>query len=106
MFAQVTKNNNTFWSDNTSNEVENVMVALKFLPEEVKASLGHQFLKFHNVFDISMEDFRSKVWLVAGVHITEAQGTIAYVNKVSRKFVCISLTIASLNDFVVNSQTS
>jgi hypothetical protein len=44
-----------------------------------------------------MENFRRKVRLVAGGHVTEAPPTITYASVVSRETVRIALTIAALN---------
>ena len=55
------------------------------------------------VFDIKMEDFRQKVRLMAGGHMTEAPATIAYASIVSRVTARIALIIATLNDLEVES---
>ena len=64
------------------------------------------------VFNIKMEDFRCKAWLVAGGPMTKAPGTIMYYSMVSRKKVRIALMIATLNDLevklgdILNANTS
>ena len=54
------------------------------------------------VFDIKMEDFRCKVRLVAGGHMTESLATITYTSIVSSETVRIALMIDTLNDLEVN----
>ena len=54
------------------------------------------------VFDIKMEDFRSKARLAAGGNTTKAPATIVYAIAVSREIVRIVLMIAALNDLGVN----
>ena len=53
------------------------------------------------VFDVKMEDFRQKVQLVAGGHMTKAPPTITYASVVSQETVRLALTIAALNDLEV-----
>ena len=65
------------------------------------APRDHQFVKCHMIFDIKMENFRRKARLVAGGHITTAPAAVTYASVVSRETVCISLTLAALNDLEV-----
>ncbi len=53
------------------------------------------------VFDVKMEDFRQKVRLVAGGHLTKAPATITYASVVSHETMRLALTFASLNDLKV-----
>jgi hypothetical protein len=53
------------------------------------------------IFDVKMEDFRRKLRLVAGGHLTKAPATITYVSVVSRDTVRIALMLAALNDLEV-----
>jgi Reverse transcriptase (RNA-dependent DNA polymerase) len=48
-----------------------------------------------------MENFRHKVWYVAGGHTTEAPASLTYASVISRESVRIALTIAALNDLEV-----
>ena len=50
------------------------------------------------VFDVKMEDFCCKAWLVAGGHMTKAPATLTYASVVSRETVRIALMTAALND--------
>ena len=91
------KNGNTLWADAISKEMENVRVAFKVLPDGKPVPIGHQFVQCHIVFNVKMEDFRYKVGLVAGGHMTKALVTITYVIAVSRKTVKVALMVAALN---------
>ena len=82
------KNDNILWADAISKEMENVRVAFEILPDGGKVPIVHLFV----------QDFRCKVRLVAGGHITKAPGTVMYVNIVSRETVRVALIIATLND--------
>ena len=50
-----------------------------------------------------MEDFRCKVRLVAGGHMTKAPATIRYASIVSKETVRNALMIAALNDLEIKS---
>ena len=62
------------------------------------APSDHKCVNFHMIFDIKMKNFRRKVRLVAGGHTTTAPVAVTYASVVSRETVCISLTLAALND--------
>ena len=53
------------------------------------------------IFNINMENFRRKVRLVVGGHMTSTPAAVTYSSVVSRETVRISLTLASLNDLEV-----
>jgi hypothetical protein len=53
------------------------------------------------IFDVKMEDFRSKARFVAGGHTTDTPHAMTYASIVSREFVRIALTLAALNDLDV-----
>ncbi len=53
------------------------------------------------IFDIKMEDFCWKVWLVAGGHMTNVLATIMYASVVLRETVCIAQTMSALNTLEV-----
>ena len=52
------KNGNTLWVDAIFKKMENVRVAFKVLPNRKLVPICHQFVQFHMVFNIKMEDFR------------------------------------------------
>ena len=54
-------------------------------------------------FDIKMEDFRHKAWLIAGGHITKAPATLTYASIMSQETVCITLLVAVLNDIDIRA---
>ncbi len=49
------------------------------------------------IFDVKMEDFRQKAWLVAGRHMMDVSPTVMYANVVLHETVHIALTMAALN---------
>ena len=58
-------------------------------------------MRCHMMFDIKIEDFRQKACLVSGGQMTDAPAVMTYANVLSCKTVCITLTIAALNDLDV-----
>jgi hypothetical protein len=95
------KNGSTFWADAIANDMKEVCIAFKILPDGHVVPIGHQKIPSHMVFDVKMEDFRQKARLVAGGHKTKAPATITYASVVSRETVQLALTIAALNDLEV-----
>ena len=95
------KNGNTYWVDAIATEMKNVRAAFKILPNGTSAPNGYQKISCHMIFDMKMEDFRRKAWLVAGGHNTKAPPTITYASIVSCETVHLALTIAALNDLEV-----
>ena len=65
--------------------------------------LTYQMIRCHMVYDIEMENFRQKVWFVAGGHMTEVPTTITYASVVSHESVRIALTLAALNGLEVKT---
>ena len=63
------KNDDNHWSDGISSDMNNVRVAFDILPYGQNAPIGHQFLKYHMMFDVKMEDFCRKAQYVAGGHM-------------------------------------
>ena len=86
---------NTLWADAISKEMENNGVAFNVLSDGKFVPIGLQFVPCHVVFNVKMEDFRHKAWLVAGGNMTEELVTITYASVVSRETVRISMTIAA-----------
>ena len=81
--------------------MKNVKLAFNILNYGEMAPRDHQFVKCHMIFDIKMENFRRKVRLVAGGHMTTAPAAVTYASVVSRETVHIDLTLAALNDLEV-----
>ena len=73
--------------------MENVKVAFQILTNGEKAPKGSQFINYHMVFNIKIEDVRRKACLVVGVHVTPMLEVITYFTMVTRETVCIALTI-------------
>ena len=92
---------NTLWVAEISKEMENVRVAFEVLPDGKAASIGHQFVQCHMLFDMKMEDFRQKARFVAGGHMTEALATVTYASIVSRETVRIAFMIATVNNLEI-----
>ena len=55
------------------------------------------------LFDIKMENFHQNAYLVVGGHMTNTLDTITYSSVVTRKTVCIALTMAALHDLEVKA---
>ena len=62
------------------------------------APVGHQFVKYHTVFNIEMEDFACEPQLVTGGHIIKGPAIIMYASVVSREMVHVELMIDTLNN--------
>ena len=59
-------------------------------------------MRCHMIFDKMFgENFRHKVRLIAGGHMTDTPNTLTYSSVVSRDSVRIVLTIVALNDLSV-----
>ena len=78
-------------------EMENVKIAFHIIPESRKPPNGFQYVNYHMVFDIKMEDFQRKACLVAE-DMTHTQDTTINCSVVTRETVCISLAMAVLHD--------
>ena len=84
-------NGNTPRQKAIAKEMKNVRASFKILSEGGKPPPGYQKTRCHVIFYIKMEDFRCKVRLVSGVHVTKTPCTITHVSVVSRETVCIAL---------------
>ena len=73
--------------------MENAKIALQTIPKGKRPPNGFQYIYFHMVFDIKMEDFQKKAWLVPGGHTNHTLDTITYSSVVTRETVCIALTL-------------
>ena len=54
------KNGNTLWADAIAEEMKDVRVPFKILPDGQSASIGYQKIPCHVIFNMKMEDFRCK----------------------------------------------
>ena len=63
--------------------MKNVRVAFDVLADGVAPPADHQYIRYHMIFDIKMEDFRHKAWLVARGHVTKAPATLTYASVMS-----------------------
>ncbi|KAL7484179.1 hypothetical protein ACHAW6_009825, partial [Cyclotella cf. meneghiniana] len=55
--------------------MKNVCVAFDILADGVAPPPDHQYMRCHMIFDVKMEDFCCKAWLIAGGHMTKAPAT-------------------------------
>ena len=70
---QIDKDNgNTLCDDAIATDMKNVKLAFKILNDGKIAPRDHQFVKCHMIFDKKMENFKRKVRLFAGGHMTTA----------------------------------
>ena len=54
------------WQDAIVNEMVNISIAFKILPDGLKEPVGHQYMECHLVFEITLDGFHRKVQLVTG----------------------------------------
>ena len=69
-------NGNNLWWEAIKKEMKAVRIAFKIQEGDEKPLPTSQFMKCHMIFNIKMEDFRRKMRLVAGGHMTEALKTL------------------------------
>ena len=84
VIALYENNGNTPWQEGIAKEMKNVRASFKILSKGGKPPPGYHKIRCHIIFDIKKEDFRRKVILVAGGHVTKTTCTITYVSVVSR----------------------
>jgi hypothetical protein len=99
----VKRTGNTLWADAIAKEMKDVRIAFKCLNPGKHAPLDYKWIKCHMIFDIKMEDFRQKAYMVAGGHMTGAPTIMAYTSVVSPETICTTLTIAALNNLEVKA---
>ena len=58
----------------------------------------HQFMCCSIIFDVKMEDFCHKFWLIGRGHMTRAPSTLTYASIVSKDTICMVLLLAAQND--------
>ncbi len=89
-------NGNTMWADAIAKEMKNVQVAFDHLEDSMQPPNGYQFAQCHMIFDVKMEDFHWKAWLVAGGYMTDVPPTVTYASVVLHKTVLIALGMVVL----------
>ena len=97
------ENGNMLWQDAIAKEMVNVRIAFKILPDGSTEPVGHQYMECHLVFEIKLDGFCRKVWLVTGGHTTETPAVVSYVSVMSQETVQIVLMITALNDLEVKA---
>jgi hypothetical protein len=96
-------NGDTLWTDAIAKEMKSVRVAFNILEGDEMAPVGYQEIRCHGIFDVKMDSFARKHWMVAEGHMTEAPKTLTHASVVSRESVRIILTMAALNDLEVKA---
>ncbi len=91
------QNCNIMWADAIAKEMKNVQDAFDPLDDDTQPPIGCQFIRCHMIFNVKMEDFRWKVLIVAGGHMTNVPLTVMYASVVSCETVRVVLTMAALN---------
>ena len=71
------------WADAIAKELQNVKVTYKIIADGTNTPIGHQFVKYHMISNIDIEDIRQKAWLVAEGHMTKAPGAATYASVLS-----------------------
>ena len=97
------ENGNDLWWKAIQKEMSAVKVAFKILEDDEKPPIGSQYMKYHMVFSIKVEDFSRKACLVAGGHMVEAHKCLTLTSVVSKESVRIALTLAALNELEVKT---
>ncbi len=85
------KNGNTMLADAIAKEMKNAQVAFDLLQDDMQPLIGYQIVWCHMIFDMRIEDFCQKVWLVTGWHMTDVPPTVMYASFVSCETVQIAL---------------
>ena len=78
--------------------MKNMSVAFDVLLDGLTPPSDHQYMKCNMIFDIKMEDFHLKAWLVAGGHMIKAPATLTYASIMSQETILIGLLVAALNN--------
>ena len=92
------KNGDKCWTDIIEIEINAVKASFRVLEDGEAVPNGYQFVRCCIMFDIKIEDFQRRAWLVAGGHMMEIPPTITYESVASHETVSIVLTIASFKD--------
>ena len=74
------ENGNMLWQDTIAKEMVNIRIAFKILPDGLKEPVGHQYMERHLVFEIKLDGFHRKSWLVTGGHMTETPAVMTYAS--------------------------
>jgi hypothetical protein len=96
-------NGNTLWGAAIAKEMKNVRITFDIKEKDTTPPVGYQEIRCHGIFNVKMDGFARKYWMVAGGHTTKAPATLTYASVVSRESVRIVLTMAALNDLEVKA---
>lgn len=59
---------------------------------------GYKYINCHMIFDVKMENYQQKAWLVARGHMTGVPSVPTYASVISCASMQIALTIAASNN--------
>ena len=82
------------------------------MDENKEVPIGYKFIRCNMIFNMKMEDFRCKAWIVAGGHMAETPAAMTYSSVVYRESVRLAIMLAALNalevkcDDVMNAYTT
>jgi hypothetical protein len=96
------KNGNNFWAIALQKEMRNVGIAFEILDTNRNVPPGWSKTSGHIIFDIKMTLERKARWVLDGLLTPDADYS-TYAGIVSREYVRIALTYASLNDIDVTA---
>ena len=75
----------TFWHDAIELVMKNVWVFFDVLVDGAMPPSDHQYMRCHMIFNVMIEDFCCKAWLIVGGHTTKAPATLTYDSVVSQE---------------------
>jgi hypothetical protein len=93
---------NTLWQDVARKDMNNVRISFKILNGEESVLPTYQEIHFHMIFDVKMEDFRSKARSVVGGNTINTPHAMTYVSVFPRESLRVALTLDALNGVDVN----
>ena len=83
--------------------MKNFRIAFDIRDKWDPSPVGHQFIKYHMIFDVKIDDLRRNARMVADGHITNTPLTITYASVISCETLIIDLTMAALHDLSVKT---
>ena len=93
----------TLWADTISKYISSIQVYFDIIGNGDTPPPGHQFIKFHMIFDAKMADLQRKTRMVARGRMTDVPLTIMYDGVVSPETLRVPLTVEALNDMNVKT---
>jgi hypothetical protein len=78
-----TENRKTLWQDALRKDMKNIHIVFKIMNGDEAVPPTYQYIHFHIIFEVKMEDFRRNAWFVAGGHTTDTTHAMTYASVVS-----------------------